>query len=485
MFLVTTYTLNAQVAQQHQPPPGNNFPYTRGMFVDCTNDIIFDMKNGNTLGAFDELKTYIRENYIGYIALYDLDHNQIIGKPVLENYLRQMINQLNIEFPLLRIGVVGKKADYTIRTRRLKASDFFPQACIANGPYNLNQLDSLINYVGNPEDVQRTETIKFFLRTVNFVRSFPPDRINNCRSPIDVFYLEDRYWKDVSSGTLSQAKSRFDSFKSVLRFLQALKCTCLDVSVEAEFEPTDYFRLQGWTATDQIEQADPLIDKMMIPFYTSPFNANGAFDINCKLLHLLSDQFSRDGTNFYTGFSAQSNSFSFCNSAISPMEHLGRYLMGIIPFASGNMYSVEKLFLDKLNDPAYMCAGCSCYEYQENQYSPVNPTANMCVGSMWYTYSMLKNNGLFRKANDEEIPATNTTELQVKMGTSNIELTLTNGEVFTVALYDIQGRKIAENILNYPVHTFDVNGFNSGTYFLNAISITGRHFNRVIPVLHR
>ena len=107
-FLLMAITLNAQVAQQHQPPPSNNFPYTRGMFVDCTNEIVVDMKNGNPIGAFDELKTYIRENFIGYIALYDLDHNLIVGKPVLEMYLKQMITGLKFEFPQLRIESLEK-----------------------------------------------------------------------------------------------------------------------------------------------------------------------------------------------------------------------------------------------------------------------------------------------------------------------------------------------------------------------------------------
>jgi hypothetical protein len=485
LLLLMTLSISAQIAQQHQPPPTNNYPYTRGMFVDCTNEIITDMRNGNPLAAFDELKTYIRENFIEYIALYDLDRNLIIGKPVLEQYLKQMIIALKIEFPQLRIGVVGKKADHTIRTRKLKASDYFTPACLVNSPYTLSQLDSMINYVGNAEDMQRSETIKFFLRSIDFTKTFVPDGLSNCKSPVKVFYFEDRYWKDASSGTMNQVKSKFESYKSILRLLQMLKCHCNDISIESEFEPTNYFRLQGWTITDQIEQADPLIDKMMIPFYTSPFNANGAYDINCKLLHLLSDQFSKNGTTFYTGFSAQSNSFTFCNSSTTPMEHLGRYLMGIIPMASGNMYSVEKGFLDKLNDPAYMCAGCSCYGYLENQYSPSNPTANMCVGSMWYPYSMLKNNGLFRKGAKEVATTANSIDLQIKSGASHFDLTLTNGELFTIVLYDVQGRKIAEERTNAPSHTFDIAVLKSGTYFLNAISISGKHFNRVVPVLHR
>lgn len=76
-----------------------------------------------------------------------------------------------------------------------------------------------------------------------------------------------------------------------------------------------------------------------------------------------------------------------------------------------------------------MCAGCSCYSYNENQYSSGNPTANMCAGSMWFTYSMLKNNGLFRNGSQKENLVSNSKiELQIIMGISHIDMSLTNGE---------------------------------------------------------
>ena len=131
------------------------------------------------------------------------------------------MRKLKGEFPQLEIGVVGRKAEYTMRTRPLKAANFFSPTCIANGPYTLTQLDSMINSVGNYDDLQRSETIKFFLRTFQFSKDFYSDKISNCKSPINVFYLEDRYWNDASSATLSSVKAKFESYKSILRFLQA------------------------------------------------------------------------------------------------------------------------------------------------------------------------------------------------------------------------------------------------------------------------
>ena len=481
LILLIIATSNfAQTALQHQAPPTNNFPYTRGMFVDCTDDIIRDIRNGNSY-SLDVLKTYIRENFINYIAVYDLDHGKVIGNPTMEPAFKVFLTKLKKEFPTLQIGIIGQKTGYNSRTKNLKVADFFSSACFSSAaPYSRIQLDSLINDVRNNDDLQRSETIKFFLRGVKFTNSMQQPGPGNCNSMIDVFYLEDQYWKDISNGNLVSAKAKFESYKSVLQFLQMLKCNCRNFTVEAEFEPSDYFRLAGWTATDQIEQADPLIDKMMIPFYTSPYNASGAFDINCRLLHLLSDQFSKNGTRFYTGFSAQSNSFYYCNSSTTPLEHLGRYLSGIIPMASGNMYSVEQLFLDKLNDPAYMCAGCSCYEYQENQYSISNPTANMCTGSMWYTYSMLKNNGLFRTGNsiDEN-------ELVMNPDGQNINLKLISNHPFSFELFDVQGRAVKSEMKNAIDQILDISDLSNGIYILSVKSTDGKQFSRRIPVLHR
>ena len=60
ILLIIASSNFAQTALQHQAPPTNNFPYTRGMFVDCTDDIIRDIKNGNSY-SLDVFKTYIRE----------------------------------------------------------------------------------------------------------------------------------------------------------------------------------------------------------------------------------------------------------------------------------------------------------------------------------------------------------------------------------------------------------------------------------------
>ncbi len=481
LAVFTALQINAQTAQQHQAPPTNNFPYTRAMFVDCTDDIVADIRNGNPLASLDELKTYIRENFIGMISLYDLDHGKVIGNPALEPSFRIFLRELRHDFPQLKIGIVGRKYDYTLASGSMRASDYFSRNCRSNGNlYTQHQLDSLINSVQNYSDLQRSETIKFFLRAIKFSKQFGPNSCNPCRSAFDVFYLEDPYWKDASSNSMAVVKSRFETFKLTLNVLQLLKCACPNISIETEFDPTDFFRLSGWTATDQIEQADPLIDRMMIPFYTSPYNANGAYDINCRLLHLLSDQFSRDGTTFYCGFSAQSNSFNFCNSPNIPLEHLGRYLAGTIGMASGNMYSVEQAFLDKLNDPLYMCAGCSCFEYSENQYSTSNPTANKCSGSVWYPYSMLKNNGLFRKSSLE-----NSNELITNLNASEMNLKLQSNTISSFQLFDTQGRVVKKESVNAINHTIDLSGLSAGIYILSVKTLEGKQFSRSIPLLNR
>ena len=478
-LMIITFSFS-QTAQQHQPPPINNYPYSRGMFVDCTDDIIRDITHGNQLASMDNLKTFIRENYIDYVALYDLDQGKVIGNSNMESGLKNFLLQLKNQFPQLKIGIVGKKYNYTTRTKNLKVADYFPSNCISPSTLSAIQLDQLINSVQSADDLQQSETVKFFLRTTKFLKTIRSNQVGSCGSIVDVFYLEDPYWKSAGSLNLNSIKAKFDSYKNVLTVLQMLKCTCKNISIEAEFEPTDFYRLQGWTATDQIEQADPLIDRMMIPFYTNPYNASGAYDINCRLLHLLSDQFSRNGTTFYSGFSSQSTSFNFCNSSDLPAEHLGLYLSGNLGTPSGNMYSVEKGFLDKLNNPNYMCAGCSCFEFPENQYSLSNPTANQCAGSMWFVYSMMKNNNLFRKGNSDKLD-----EISIHTTTSTLEIELESEIPFIYELMDLEGRKIRSDEIDSNKKTIDISSFVNGLYILSLKSVDGRQLSRKIPVLHR
>ncbi|MBL0104850.1 MAG: T9SS type A sorting domain-containing protein [Bacteroidetes bacterium] len=261
--------------------------------------------------------------------------------------------------------------------------------------------------------------------------------------------------------------------------MQMLKCnfSCI-TSVESTFQPTDYYRLLGWTATDQITSADPLIDRMMIPAYSS--DPSNGFDISCRNAHLLSDRFTKNGTTFYIGLSAQSANYSYCNSSDIPQNHLGEYLDGSAT-TSGNMYSVEKNYVDKLNNPSYFCADCSCYSYNDNQYSTTNLPANRCTGSLWYTYTMLRDHSISRQIRNLN-PMT-----IVPDAIGRINVRIKEDELLSsILLYDVSGRIIrkAENI-NQASFDLITEELSPGIYFLQAITTQNRKFNRSLPVPYR
>lgn len=479
MMLLSAVTCFGQAAHQHQAPPTNNYPFSRGLFVDCMNEIVSDYKNGSPLAAYQELKIYIQDNFITYIALCDLDHGKVIGNSSMEPSLKRILTDLRTTFPSLKIGLVGKQKDYTASTPRLKVSDFFSISCRQNpAMYTTIQLDSIINTVSTAEDLQRSETIKFFLRAMKFSAPLKCTCNQTAKSLFDVLYVDFPYWENASLVGFTPINQRFASYCSSLQFLQMLKCSYTNYTVESEFQPTDLFWMNGWTITDQIEQADKLIDRMMIPFYTDPYSSSSAFNVNCRLLHLLSDRFSKNATNFYVGFSAQSNSYSYCNSTTSPQEHLGKYLEGSIS-PSGNLYSVEAQFLNKLNDPNYMCPTCSCRPYDENQYSVASPASNFCSGSMWLNYSMLKSHQLFKTEQEGNEAALKTTEEK-----DGMMVTLESDERFAYQLTGLYGVIQQEEKEKASFHYIETDGLKEGLYILTVFT-DAKKISRIIPVHYK
>jgi hypothetical protein len=220
-------------------------------------------------------------------------------------------------------------------------------------------------------------------------------------------------------------RNEFNQFKDVLNLLRVLKCqyNCTG-AIDAEFLPTEIFNLQGWTAIDQITDIDPLADRLVIPVFTN-FH-NGVFDLSCKTMHFLTDPFSKPGTQFFIELSAESSSFAYCNSSNTPENYLGNYLNGTT-LPSGNMYWVEKQFLNRFNNQQYICPSCQCPVYTNNHFNISNMQGNILSGVMWRPYTMLKDHHLFRKKNIAENSVDNT-------------------ETESIQVFDIQGRIVLHSI---------------------------------------
>jgi hypothetical protein len=387
---------NIQAHQIEAPPinPGGNF--SRGIYVDCSDDIVHDISIGNPNGLEAELISYLQNNFIDYAILCGLENSFVFGNPVLENSLRRLLEDMRSAIPGIKIGVGGSSDYFFQQTAFLRASDDFAKECFPNGSFkSIQEFNDALNYSSTNSSAGKvSELCKFFFRAAQF--EMEEDNLRksrSCKSAFDALYVQYRYWNHTSS--LALMKSEFENLKKIISFMKILKCnyTCIQ-KCDAEFLPSDFFTLQGWTAIDQITDLDPITDRLMIPHLTS--DANSVFDKECKTLHYLSDIFSKQGSEIYIEVSAESPSFNYCSSAIVPQYHLGNYLNGTTT-SSGNMYSVEKKFLDTFNDPGYFCSPCLCYPYIDNHYSSTNIYGNILNGFMWKPYSMMKDHDLFRK----------------------------------------------------------------------------------------
>ena len=405
-FCVITFLLlwnlhsYAQQTLPHQaelPPQNPGYSFTRGMYVDCADKIIYEISAGETFRLQKDLYDYIRKNYMGYIILCGLEHSNIFGNRTLESALQSFMIKTRKTFPGIKIGLSGNDAGVFQNTAPLTVSPPFDLDCLPYGTLITegNFKDALNDAGLNSVNIKKSELCKFFYRAAQFGNYNGVYKYStHCSFAFDSFYLEYRYWNETSS--LGAMQNEFLNFKTILSVMKVLKCnySCIR-NIDAEFLPTEIFNLQAWTAIDQITEADPLADRLMIPSFTN--NAAVVYDNICKNLHFLSDRFSKSNSNLFLKLSAESNTYNYCNSTDMPQNYLGNYLDGSAT-PSGNMYSVEKMFLDKFNDPNYMCSSCSCRPYNDNHYSISNSSGNSMIGVMWGPFSMLKKHNLFKEA---------------------------------------------------------------------------------------
>ena len=428
-LLLLNFQSIGQQTQSHQsqsPPANPGYTFTRGIFVDCADKIIFDISGRNILGLEQDLIDYLRYNYIGYVILRGIEHSNIFGSPPLEKALRLLMNDLRRAIPGIKIGISGSDEGVFQNTADITLPASFGNIGFPNGTIsNVSDLNDALNNPGiNSINQKRKELCKFFFRAAQFGYEIPGlEKIARQIFSFDALYVEYRYWN--LSSNLQTMQNEFTNFKTILSVMQILKSKYTGIrSVDAEFLPSEIYTLQAWTAIDQITEADPLADVLMIPAFTG--NATDPFNITCKTFHFLSDRFSKPNSKIFLELSAESSSFNFCNSTNSPQDFLGDYLNGITT-PSGNLYSVEKMFIDKFNDPSYMCPACSCRPFTDDHYSLFNTSANTLAGVMWGPYTIMKYNNLLRTASIDSEDGTYENEYKRK-------------DIVLSQLYDMNGR---------------------------------------------
>ena len=99
---------------------------------------------------------------------------------------------------------------------------------------------------------------------------------------------------------------------------------------------------------------------------------------------------------------------------------------------------------------------------------------------MWFSYSMLKNNGLFRIGQ-----TVNSSDIKVNQQNSTIEISSESDDAISFQLLDIQGRVVKKEMYKSASQEIDLSDLNNGSYILLVNTEKGKQLSRKIPVLNK
>lgn len=434
----------------HEGPPArwqtSYGDFLRGMYVDCADEIITDIINGNQNNLAADLITFIGDNKIGYIDLYSIDNSSMLGDPAVVPVIRNFIYQLRSNFPTLQIGVIGSSSSFFTQTDALKASDYFGLVCYPGSSFkSVQEIDDFLNPF-NPSDreLKRSEMAKFFVRTAALEgeqEGYHVDGFSDkCVSTFDVLYLEWEYWRNDWYPQDQDKANAFDDMLLILDVMNNFQCTyTCNKYIDAEFNPLD---LPGYyTVYDQVRKADFAIDRPTIPSYIQPDKWDQAFDWKCQVYHDFAEYNTKNHSRLFVQLSAESSSWNTCHSQSITQGYLGDYLNGTTA-DQGNMYTVEKAFVDRLDDPNFQCGNCTCNTFNDNHYTAGwHPHENIFMGSIWFTYSHMKAHNLFKEASKDGLEGSEHDDYIVNYGSDYLTFNLKNQSAITkIDVYDALGK---------------------------------------------
>ncbi|HQW22623.1 MAG TPA: T9SS type A sorting domain-containing protein [Bacteroidia bacterium] len=481
----------------------NGSPATRGMYVDCFDCIIADIENGNPLGLENELFNYCDSRCIKYIALFRLDQGGsclpggVIGDPVHEATLSQLILDLKARIPGMTVGAVGSSKNwfYGNFTPNLPVRYFDEKAkCEAPIVFSNDALSRIMNPV--PDEMNEltfiaSELTKFFGRTAMYNST---DYNGSHAGKIDVFSVEYEYWDQSAS-----SNSQYLNYLSIIQALKSISCKSqYHETIETELKLKN---LQSTgcpscpSAYDQAQAIDKYLDRILLVDYrhvlTDLFTGTSAGSTHCAGLYLLGDKHTGKQSHVWPLFSAEyptslgGSSWQTCephgistgcNANDVCNDYLG-YYVGDVPGTGYNpMYNVENDYyaVPLASASNTFCTACGCTDWKENNIPGTsNPFHNLVDGFMWFTYTLMKDHSVARirqltdSASQEnilnEIP-----ELIFNSTTNELSCqgNLLNNQIY-IELYSVQGKLISEYKLqrNQKVYLGDL---ITGVYILRS-----------------
>ena len=402
LFLITILIAVSTFAQS-QPPIG-----IRGTYVDCAQDLIYQIHIGNTFVAIDFLDE-IRNRNITYVALFGLDHNSnstdfpngyVIGDPAFEPDIFYFVNAAHARN--IKVGIVISDKSFVQHTftprinwRKLVVrTDCFPPDAmrIAN-----------VNQFSEGKELLKGEMAKAAVRIANY----------NSTSAyfggyIDYLSVEYEYW---TSGFYSDHPAYSDdavyskeyyAYQDLLELMNFIRRNVICAGKYGNLRSEMELRLKEFnsplvTVPDPQRQADEIdltfVDRILLVDYHQ--NPNVLFGYNCDNLYWLGQPSGRSGTEILNLMSAESSTFPKAVCANYPNagnywdDFLGNYLSSPLT----TLYDVENTwYTDLLSATASSCLNCGC--------SFTNGD-NRIKGFIWFTSSILINHGIYRTSGEK------------------------------------------------------------------------------------
>lgn len=491
VFLLTFFLSSQLLAQSRAcftptaPPTqasynGWSYGFKRGLYVDCVNDLIQDMKNGN-FSSEQALQNYVSANFIDQLVLFGLDNSVVVGNPNLEPTLKLFLSDMRAMFPGIQLGAAASSKNFLNDTDPFLLSSVVHEFC-EDGPQGKTviEIEDLMNHPHSARERQEAEMLKSVGRLSAFsgdnkgVQSTEWEVPETCLQGFDFLFIEVEYW---TGATVVDKNLAYNNLKDCLYLGQKLKCkfNCLR-NIDAEFNPRDIAAYNGpqgnysaLSRTTQIKQCDALMDQVMLVNYVTPDHAAISFDYKCDVLKEFADITTKKHSQIIIANSAEKAGFVDCHGTTLGISYLGGYLDGTDPFFTGNMYSVEQDFVTLMENPAYVCPNCACQTFVDNHFANTNQYANEIVGSVWFASSFMMDQNLSRLANRPI--GTQPVSISFSTFPSSFisEIKSENGNIEQIAVFDLTGKEVLFQKCNSFEVTIDKSSFRNGIYQLNVV----------------
>jgi hypothetical protein len=465
VFICTT------IFAQSQPPLG-----IRGTYVDCAQDLIYQIHIGNPFPALDFLDEMQSRN-ITYVALFGLDHNSnsahfpngyVIGDPAFEPDIFYFVNAAHARN--IKVGIVISDKSFVQHTftprlnwRKLAVrTDCFPPDAmrIAN-----------VSQTSEGKELLLGEMAKAAVRIANYNST-----LAYFGGYIDYISVEYEYWTSAfytdhpaysDDAVYSKEHYAYQDLLDLMNFIRRnVICSGKYGNLRSEME----LRIKDFTSPlitvpDPQRQADEidltLVDRILLVDYHK--NPNVLFGYNCDNLYWLGQPSGRSRTEILNLMSAESPAFpkvpcvNYPNTPLFWGDFLGNHLQTHMV----TLADVENTwYTDLLAASSSSCTNCGCnFTNGDNQIG----------GFMWFTSSILINHNIFRKG-EQNINVEN--QILIHYDDASKKLIIPDLENYeSVNIFDFSGKLIYSGSIRGSIA---LDNLSQGIYFC---SLTDK-FNR-------